>query len=156
CGGRHHKAGAKFLDWREAAIRHEPNFPSWRINVVALFDPNVGSDGSSHLGRKSCAAMPALQILPVLRIADTRLGLDIVEPGVLHALARGPNILARHRAGMTPDAFVEVQHHRDLRTYLHDAGSLTVLSAGLEWSSHSTLFSLRTMTNSSRFDPTVP
>src|SRR6516162_3563727 len=138
------------------------------VVVVDLRHVRIGKDvrqdgpASSLLGYYLAAllalpaTLPALLILPVLRIADTRLGLDIVEPGVLHALARGPNILACHRAGVTPDAFVEVQHHRDLRTYLHDADSSTALSTGLEWSSHSTLFSLRTMTNSSRFEPTVP
>src|SRR6516225_4422536 len=102
------------------------------------------------------AAAPTLLILPILRIPDAGLGLDVVEPRIFHALTRGPDVLARHRAGMAPDAFVEVEHHRDLSAYLHDVASSFASSTGLEWSSHSTLVSLRTMTNSSRFEPTVP
>ena len=102
------------------------------------------------------AAAPALLVLPILGIADAWLGLDIVEPGIFHALAGGPHILAGDRAGVAADAFVEVHHHRDLRTDLHETVSLTAPWTGLEWSSHSTLVSLRTMTNSSRLEPTVP
>ncbi len=102
------------------------------------------------------AAVPAFLVLPILGIADAGLCLDIVEPGVFHALARGPHLLAGNGAGVAADAFVEVQHHRDLCADLHDAVSSATGSTGLEWSSHSTLTSLRTTTNSSRFEPTVP
>ena len=74
------------------------------------------------------AAAPAFLVLPVLRIADAGLGLDVVEPRVFHALARGPHVLAGDRAGVTADAFVEVQHHRDLSADLHDAVSSTARS----------------------------
>ena len=69
------------------------------------------------------AAVPALLVLPVLGIADAGLGLDIVEPCVFHAFAAGPHVLAGDRAGVTPDALVEVQHHRDLSADLHSAAS---------------------------------
>src|SRR3546814_11789568 len=38
------------------------------------------------------AAVPAVLVFPVLRIADPRLALDVVEPGVLDPLARGPHL----------------------------------------------------------------
>src|SRR5690242_15063612 len=68
-------------------------------------------------------AIPALLVLPLLGITNTRLGLDIVEPRVFDALARGPYILAGDRTGMAPDALVEVQHHCDLRANFHDTTS---------------------------------
>ena len=70
------------------------------------------------------AAVPAVLVLPVLGVADAGLGLDVVEPGVFHALAVGPNVLAGDRAGVTPDALVEVQHHGDLRADFHSAASI--------------------------------
>src|SRR3546814_917795 len=69
------------------------------------------------------AAVPAVLVFPVLRIADPRLALDVVEPGVLDPLARGPHLLAGHRAGMAADAFVEVQNLTDLGPDLHSAAS---------------------------------
>jgi hypothetical protein len=101
------------------------------------------------------AAVPALLVLPVLRIADTGLGLDVVEPGVFDALPAGPDVLAGDRTGMATDALVEVQHLADLRAYLHSAASSEGVSAAGR-SSQSTFCILRTMTNSSRLDPTVP
>ena len=103
------------------------------------------------------AAVPALLVLPVLGVADAGLGLDVVEPGVFDAFAAGPDVLAGDRAGVTADALVEVQHLADLRADLHSAASrLGVAGAARGWSSQSTLRILRTMTNSSRLEPTVP
>src|SRR5690606_19820951 len=48
-------------------------------------------------------------------------GLDVVEPDVLDPGAVGPGLLARHRARVTPDALVQVHHHRHLRHHPHDA-----------------------------------
>src|SRR5262249_37918485 len=78
------------------------------------------------------AAMPALLILPVLGIADARLGLDIVEPCVFHAQTRGPDVLASDRAGVATDALVEIHHHRDLGADFHDAASLATPGTGCE------------------------
>ena len=64
------------------------------------------------------AALPLLLVLPRLRVADAGLGLDVVEPHVLRALAIRPHGLAGDRAGVAPDALVEVHHHPDLG---HDA-----------------------------------
>src|SRR3546814_15880773 len=61
------------------------------------------------------ATVPALLVFPLLGIANTRLGLDVVEPGVFEAFSVGPHILASDRAGMASDAFIEIQHHADLR-----------------------------------------
>ncbi|MCY1231524.1 hypothetical protein D9M72_439770 [compost metagenome] len=60
------------------------------------------------------AALPFLLVLPFLGIADTGLGLDVVEPGVLHAFATGPDVLAGDRAGVAADAFVQVKDHAHL------------------------------------------
>ena len=65
------------------------------------------------------AALPFLLVFPALRVADTRLRLDVVEPGVLDAAPVRPHVLAGDRAGVAADALVEVHHHRDLRPHLH-------------------------------------
>ena len=108
------------------------------------------------------AAVPALLVLPLLGIADAGLGLDIVEPGVFHAFAVGPHVLAGDGTGVTPDALVEIQHHRDLSADFHSAASILGATAAVRadrrvgLSSQSTFAILRTMTNSSRLEPTVP
>ena len=102
------------------------------------------------------AALPALLVFPILGIADARLGFDIVEPCVFHPFAAGPDVLAGNAAGMAPDALVEIQHHRDLSTNFHSAASRPDVVAASGSSSQSILAILRTITNSSRFEPTVP
>ena len=52
-------------------------------------------------------------------VAEARAGLDVVEPDVLDAGAVGPRLLARDRAGVAPDALVEVHHHRHLSHDTH-------------------------------------
>ena len=76
------------------------------------------------------AAVPDFLVLPFLGIADAGLGLDIVEPGVFHALAAGPDILAGHRAGVAADAFVEIQNLAYLCANLHSAASIADSIAG--------------------------
>ena len=108
-------------------------------------------------GRAHPAAVPALLVLPVRRIAGAGLGLDVVEPRVFDTFSRRPHVLAGDRAGVTPDAFVEVQDLADLRTNSHSAASTFWVAdrlAGL--SSQSIFFIFRTITNSSRLLPTVP
>src|SRR5690606_30336868 len=51
---------------------------------------------------------PALLVLVRARVALTRPGLDVVPPRVLHAGAVRPGLLARHAAGVAPDALVEI------------------------------------------------
>src|SRR5574337_309242 len=101
------------------------------------------------------ATVPFVLVLPLLRIADAGLGLDVVEPGVLDALARSPHVLAGDRTGVAADALVQVEHHRDLCTHFHHAISCAVF-AGASPSSQSIVFILRTITNSSRLVPQVP
>src|SRR5690242_6605671 len=98
------------------------------------------------------AAVPFLLVFPFLGISHARLGLDIVEPGVFDALAIGPDVLAGNGAGVASDAFIEIQHHRDLSTDFHSAASFGTSGS----SSQSTLAILRTTMNSSRLEPTVP
>ena len=40
------------------------------------------------------AALPLVLVLPLFRVADTGLGLDVVEPGVFHAFTAGPYVFA--------------------------------------------------------------
>ena len=66
------------------------------------------------------AAVPFFLIFPVFREADAGLGLDVVEPGVFHAVAARPYVFAGNGAGVAADTFVQVQHHADLRSDFHD------------------------------------
>ena len=65
------------------------------------------------------AAVPGLLVLPALGVADAGLGLDVVEPHVLGAVAVGPDVLAGDAAGVAADALVEVHHHADLGPDAH-------------------------------------
>src|SRR5690554_3295606 len=69
------------------------------------------------------AAFPLVLIFPVFGIAYAGLGLNVVKPGVFHAFATGPDVLAGDRTGVATDALVQVQHHADLRTDLHFTAS---------------------------------
>src|SRR5262245_26426237 len=138
------------------------------VVVVDLRQVRVGEDVGEHaplaaelghdlaIGPAPPATLPAVLVLPVLGIADAGLGLDVVEPSVFDALARGPDVLAGDRAGMAADALVEVQHLADLRADLHSAASLYRLFSASGRSFQSTSRILRIMTNSSRLEPTVP
>ena len=61
------------------------------------------------------AALPLLLIFPILRVANARFRLDVVEIHVLRALAVRPDVLARDRASMAAEALVKVHDHRYLR-----------------------------------------
>jgi hypothetical protein len=144
------------------------------VVVVDLRQVGVGEDLHQQLplaalarldlavGLADPAAVPLVLVLPFLGVADAGLGLDVVEPGVLHAGAAGPDVLAGHRTGVAADALVQVQHHADLCADFHAFFSLCLHGAD-PWSagptgvsSQSTLFILRTTTNSSRLVPMVP
>ncbi len=60
------------------------------------------------------AAFPHLLIFPVFRIADARFGFDVVKPGVFHPFASGPDVFTGDGAGVTADAFIEIENHTDL------------------------------------------
>src|SRR6185503_15657427 len=105
------------------------------------------------------AAVPAVLVLPVLRVADPGLGFDVVEPGVLHAGPVRPDVLARDRARMAADALVQVQHHPDLRADFHRTGSSSrtraryspsSTAAGYSTSSSVSACRCRAVANSSR------
>src|SRR5262249_2727859 len=137
------------------------------VVVVDLGQVRIGEDIGEHAPARADArlqpaalqappaAAPLVLVLPLLGIADAGLGFDVVEPGVIDAVARGPEVLSGHRAGVAADALVEVEHHRDLGADLHDATPSCSASARGR-SNQSTLSILRTITNSSRFEPTVP
>src|SRR5690606_30677279 len=65
------------------------------------------------------AAQPLHLVLVAAGVPQPGPGLDVVEPDVLHAGAVGPRLLAGHRAGVAPDALVEVHDHGQLRHDLH-------------------------------------
>jgi hypothetical protein len=48
------------------------------------------------------------------RIASARLSLHVVPPHIFGAGAAGPKVLARKTTGMATDAFIEMEHHRNL------------------------------------------
>ena len=74
------------------------------------------------------AAAPALLVLPAARVPLAGSGLDVVEPHVLDAGPVGPGLFAGDRAGVAPDALVEVHDHRGLGHDAHRQYS-TVLAA---------------------------
>ena len=142
------------------------------VVVVDLGQVRVGEDLHQQLplaalarhdravGTAHPAAVPLVLVLPFLRVADARLGLDVVEPCVLHARPAGPDVLAGHRARVAADALVEVQHLADLGADLHTTSPCScvgrISSSATGVSSQSILFILRTTTNSSRLVPMVP
>src|SRR5262249_44469823 len=101
------------------------------------------------------AAIPALLVLPVLRVADAGLGLHVVEPGVFNAFTRGPDVLTGNRASVAADAFVEIEYLADLRADLHSAASLYWLFSARDLSFQSTSHILAIRPNQSRFEPKV-
>jgi len=58
-------------------------------------------------------------VLPLLGIANSRLGLDIIKPDVLSAFSVGPDVLAGNAASMAADTLVQIQNHGNLRFNLH-------------------------------------
>ena len=69
---------------------------------------------SEHAVLQLPAALPLLLILPLLRIADAGLRLDVVEIHILRAAPVRPDVLAEDGARMTADALVEIHDHRNL------------------------------------------
>ena len=69
------------------------------------------------------AALPLGLVLPLFGIADTGLGLDIVEPGVLHTFATGPDIFAGHRTGVATNTLIKIENHAYLGTNFHFTAS---------------------------------
>ena len=84
-----------------------------------LLEPAAGLELQPAALVELPAALPLLLVLVGARVAEPGPGLDVVEPDVLRARAVGPRLLAGDRAGVAPDALVEVHHHRHLRHDLH-------------------------------------
>jgi hypothetical protein len=63
--------------------------------------------------------VPHILIFPIFRITNAWFGFYVVKPGVFNAWAAGPYIFASHRAGVTSDAFVQIQDHGYLGAYFH-------------------------------------
>ena len=109
---------------------------SERLIVVVHFGQvGVGEDIRQHppfatntrfnpaIGTAHPAALPLGLVLPLFGIADTGLSLDIVEPGVLHTFATGPDIFAGHRTGVATDTLIKVENHAYLGTNFHFTAS---------------------------------
>ena len=77
----------------------------------------LGHDGA--IGLADPATLPLVLVFPLFGIANAGLGLDVVEPGVFHTGAVGPDVLAGDGTGVATNALVQVQHHANLRTYFH-------------------------------------
>ena len=65
------------------------------------------------------STVPLILVLPFLRIANARLGFNVIEPGVFHAGTTRPDVFAGHATGMTADALIKIKHHADLRANFH-------------------------------------
>ncbi len=88
-------------------------------DVGQLVQLAAGAQLEAALAVELPAPAPLALVLVVARVAAAGLGLDVVEPGVLHAAPVGPDVLAGDRAGVTADALVEVHHHPHLGTDAH-------------------------------------
>jgi hypothetical protein len=53
-------------------------------------------------------------VFPLTWVTGTGFGFNIVPPLVFSTLSIRPDILTGDGTGMTPDTFIEVEHHRDL------------------------------------------
>src|SRR3546814_4547280 len=92
------------------------------VAIVDLRQVGVGEDLGQHppapagarhpLARAGAhpAAARLVLVFPFLGIVDARLGLEVVEPGVLHALARGPHVLAGYRTGYRKSTRLNSSH----------------------------------------------
>jgi hypothetical protein len=98
------------VDLRQVRVREDAH-QQLPLAALARLDAAVGLADP--------AAIPLVLVLPLLRVADAGLGLNVVEPGVLDAGAAGPDVLAGHAAGVAADALVQIQDHADLCADLH-------------------------------------
>src|SRR5690554_288254 len=96
------------------------------VVVVDLRQVRVGKDVGQHaelaanarvnaaVSLAHPATFPLFLVFPLFRVADARLGFDVVKPGVFHAFTAGPDVFTGHRTGVTTDAFVQIQNHGNL------------------------------------------
>src|SRR5690606_17347261 len=117
-----------------------------------LLDPPAGPRFEPAGAGARPAALPPVLVLVSARVPLPGAGLHVVEPDVLHAAAVGPGLLAGDRAGVAPDALVQVHHHGDLR---HDAADRP-LAGRARHQYLTSLVRLRTTVVSSRWLPVGP
>ena len=97
------------------------------------------------------ASCPLLLIFPALRITDA--GFDSTLLNQMYSVpGRCPNVFTSDGAGVTADAFVQIQDHADLSTNLHTAPPFLSASSSIQ----STLFIFLTQAKSSRLGAIVP
>src|SRR5690606_992855 len=75
------------------------------------------------------AAAILLLIFPFVGITSHWLGLDLLPHHIVRSLSVGPYVFARNTARVAANAFVEMKHHRDLRSDIHVMPSLALTSA---------------------------
>ena len=83
-----------------------------------LQTPTAARNELAGLGQAP-PALPVILIFPGARIANTRSGLNVVEPHVLGTFAVRPCLLTGYRTGVAANALVKVHHHDDLTHDLH-------------------------------------
>ena len=109
--------------------------------------PALGAQG--ELAAADLPPSPVLLlVLPARGVAGAGLGLDVVPPHGLGAGALGPDVLAGDRAGVAPDALVQVEDHRGVGTDVHGVAPSVQAQAGGG--------ALRITTNVSRLTPGGP
>src|SRR5450759_892766 len=109
-----------------------PTCRPWTIIIIIVHGRHVGMvENIDDRLRLTCGpepkfivrALPAALVLflvfPSRGEPGAGLGLDIVPPHVLGALAVRPDVLAGETARMATDALVQVEHHRHLRSHVH-------------------------------------
>ena len=117
------------------------------------------------VGAAHPAAVPFVLVFPFFRVADAGLGFHIIEPGVFHAIAAGPHVLQVTEQVWQPMhlsrfstmpicARIFIDLLGEGRAGAGRPAGAPHLASGV--SSQSTFFILRTITNSSRLEPTVP
>ena len=118
----------------------------------------AGGDGAVRVAHP--AAVPLVLVFPFLGVTNAGLAFHVVEPGVFHAGAAGPDVFAGDGTGVAANALVQIQHHADLCANFHRVFSLRAQACApvsdTSSSSQSTRSILRTSTNSSRLVPMVP
>ena len=85
---------------------------------------DLGPTGRFDVELAIAIFLPATHVLilvfPFSGITSTGLCLHIVPPHVFRPLAVGPHVFAGATAGVTADALIQMKHHGNLRSDIHE------------------------------------